>query len=202
MNKKFTVFLIFILTVNFIVFLNAKEQNYKILKLVNDKVITNYDLEQRLQLFSLLNNQPINKDNIGQYAEEMLKLMIDEKLQLEQIKKYKVKINTNEIDDYIIRAFLNSERNLTDLKNLLKSRNIDIKVLRDSLEIQLGWNRLTGQLFFRASEINDEDLYEATKKNPTLSIDQIKNSLRQKQIALRAEKLLRDLRLEANIENR
>lgn len=202
MNKKFTVFLIFILTVNFIVFLNAKEQNYKILKLVNDKVITNYDLEQRLQLFSLLNNQPINKDNIGQYAEEMLKLMIDEKLQLEQIKKYKVKINTNEIDDYIIRAFLNSERNLTDLKNLLKSRNIDIKVLRDSLEIQLGWNRLTGQLFFRASEINDEDLHEATKKNPTLSIDQIKNSLRQKQIALRAEKLLRDLRLEANIENR
>jgi hypothetical protein len=38
-----------------------------------------------------LNKQPINKDNLKQYADEMLKLMIDEKLQLEQIKKYKIK---------------------------------------------------------------------------------------------------------------
>ena len=105
MNNVLKFFLIFILTINFIVFLNAKEQNYKILKLVNDKVITNYDLEQRLQLFSLLNKQPINKDNIDQYADEMLKLMIDEKLQLEQIKKYKVQIQSEEIDDYIERAF-------------------------------------------------------------------------------------------------
>jgi len=202
MSNIFKFFLIFILTINFIVFLNAKEQNYKILKLVNDKVITNYDLEQRLQLFSLLNKQPINKDNIDQYADEMLKLMIDEKLQLEQIKKYKVQIQSEEIDDYIERAFLNSEQNISDLQNLLISNNIDINFLIESLSIQLGWNKLTGQLFYRSSEINNIDLDEASKKNPTLSSEQIKNSLIQKQIALRAEKLLRDLRLEANIETR
>ncbi len=202
MNNVLKFFLIFILTINFIVFLNAKEQNYKILKLVNDKVITNYDLEQRLQLFSLLNKQPINKDNIDQYADEMLKLMIDEKLQLEQIKKYKVQIQSEEIDDYIERAFLNSEQNMSDLQNLLISNNIDINFLIESLSIQLGWNKLTGQLFYRSSEINNRDLDEASKKNPTLSSEQIKNSLIQKQIALRAEKLLRDLRLEANIETR
>ena len=202
MNNVLKFFLIFILTINFIVFLNAKEQNYKILKLVNDKVITNYDLEQRLQLFSLLNKQPINKDNIDQYADEMLKLMIDEKLQLEQIKKYKVQIQSEEIDDYIERAFLNSEQNMSDLQNLLISNNIDINFLVESLSIQLGWNKLTGQLFYRSSEINNRDLDEASKKNPTLSSEQIKNSLIQKQIALRAEKLLRDLRLEANIETR
>ena len=202
MNNVLKFFLIFILTINFIVFLNAKEQNYKILKLVNDKVITNYDLEQRLQLFSLLNKQPINKDNIDQYADEMLKLMIDEKLQLEQIKKYKVQIQSEEIDDYIERAFLNSEQNMSDLQNLLISNNIDINFLVESLSIQLGWNKLTGQLFYRSSEINNRDLDEASKKNPTLSSEQIKNSLIQKHIALRAEKLLRDLRLEANIETR
>mgnify|MGYP007000192516 len=59
-----------------------------------------------------------------------------------------------------------------------------------------------GQLFYRSSEISNTDLDEASKKNPSLSSEQIKSSLIQKQIALRAEKLLRDLRLEANIENR
>ncbi len=202
MNNVIKSFLIFILTINFIVFSNAKEQNYKILKLVNDKVITNYDLEQRLQLFSLLNKQPINKDNIEQYADEMLKLMIDEKLQLEQINKYKVQIQSEEIDDYIERAFLTSEQNISDLKNLLISNNIEMDFLIESLEIQLGWNKLTAQLFYRSSEISNTDLDEASKKNPSLSSEQIKSSLIQKQIALRAEKLLRDLRLEANIETR
>ena len=202
MNNVFKFLLIIILTINFIVFSNAKEQNYKILKLVNDKVITNYDLEQRLQLFSLLNKQPINKDNIDKYADEMLKLMIDEKLQLEQINKYKVQIQSEEIDDYIERAFLTSEQNISDLKNLLISNNIEMDFLIESLEIQLGWNKLTGQLFYRSSEISNTDLDEASKKNPSLSSEQIKSSLIQKQIALRAEKLLRDLRLEANIENR
>jgi hypothetical protein len=70
------------------------------------------------------------------------------------------------------------------------------------LEIQLAWNRLAGQLFYRSSEVNNIDLDEAAKNNPSLSRDQIENSLIQKQIALRAEKLLRDLRQEANIENR
>ena len=202
MNKQFKLIIIFILTINFIVFSNAKEQNYKILKLVNDKVITNYDLEQRLQLFAHLNKQPINNDNIKQYANEMLKLMVDEKLQLEQIKKYKIQIQSSEIDDYIVRAFLNSEQNINDFEQSLISNSIDIDVLRESLEIQLGWNRLIGQLFYRSSEINDIDLIEAIKSNPSLSKDQIENSLIQKQINLRAEKLLRDLRLEANIENR
>ena len=204
MNKKFKLLIIFIFifTINFIVFSNAKEQSYKILKLVNDKVITNYDLEQRLQLFSLLNKQSINEDNIKQYADEMLKLMIDEKLQQEQIKKYKIQIQANEIDDYIARAFLTSELNISDFEHSLISNNIDIDVLKESLKIQLGWNRLTGQLFYRSSEINNIDLDEAAKKNPSLSKEQVENSLIQKQIALRAEKLLRDLRQEANIENR
>ena len=202
MYKLFKIIIIFILTINFITLSNAKEQSYKILKLVNDKVITNYDLEQRLQLFALLNNQPINKDNIKQYADEMLKLMIDEKLQLEQIKKYKIKIQSSEIDEYILRAFLTSEQNINDFENTLITNNINIDVLRESLKIQLGWNRLTGQLFYRSSEINNIDLVEATKNNPSLSKDQIENSIIQKQIAMRAEKLLRDLRLEANIENR
>jgi peptidyl-prolyl cis-trans isomerase SurA len=202
MNKKFKLFIIFILAINFIAFSNAKEQSYKILKLVNDKVITNYDLEQRLQLFALLNKQPIHEDNIKQYADEMLKLMIDEKLQLEQIKKYEIQIQSSEIDDYISRAFLSSELNMNDFEYSLVTNNIDIDVLRKSLEIQLAWNRLAGQLFYRSSEVNNIDLDEAAKNNPSLSRDQIENSLIQKQIALRAEKLLRDLRQEANIENR
>jgi hypothetical protein len=202
MKKIFKLTFVFVLAINFLVISKAEEQNYKILKLVNDNVITNYDLEQRLRLFSFLNKIPLNESNIVPYTDEMLKLMIDEKLQSEQIKKYKVQIQSREIDDYIIEVFLASEQNINDFKGSLASNNIDINILRESLEVQLGWNKLIGKLFYRTSEINKTDFDEATKKYPKLSKESIRNSLLQKQITLRAEKLLRDLRLEANIETR
>ena len=68
--------------------------------------------------------------------------------------------------------------------------------------IQLGWNELSGRLFFRTAEITDIDLSNTMDKNASLSEDQARNLIVQRQIELRAKKLLRDLRSEANIENR
>ena len=42
---------------------NAEEKKYKIIKLVNEQVITNYDLEQRVKLFAVLRNAQINQDS-------------------------------------------------------------------------------------------------------------------------------------------
>lgn len=180
----------------------AEEQNYKIIKLVNDQVITNYDLEVRLQLFSFLNKVSINKENIDQYANEMLKVMTDEKLQLEHIRKYKVNIETSEVEKYISQVFINSGQTINDLKSILQASNIDINILKESIKIQLGWNELSGRLFYRTVEVSGVDLLDAMKKNSSLSEEQARDIIIQEQIGLRSKKLLRDLRAEANIENR
>ena len=46
----------------------ANEKNYKIIKLVNDQVITNYDLEQRIKLYATLNNFDLKNGNIDKLA--------------------------------------------------------------------------------------------------------------------------------------
>ena len=196
----FNIIVVIYLSLNSITF--AKEQSYKIISLVNDTVITNYDLEKRLKLFSFLNNTEINDKNINHYANEMLKLMIDEKLQLEQINKYEVGVKDEEIEEYMKRAFVGSNQKINDFYDSLKFNNIDIEILKESISIQIGWNELAGLLFYRASEINKIDLAKIIEQDPLLTEEQGKNILIQKQITLRAKKLLRDLRAEANIENR
>lgn len=182
--------------------LNAEEKNYKIIKLVNNNVITNYDLEQRLKLYSTLNNVNINKENIDKLAVEMLSLMVDEKLQLEQLKSYEISVNESEINDYIERAYLNESNSLNEFIDALNNNNIDIAILKKSIEVMIGWNKLTGRLYYRTSEINKVDLENLMNEDPSLSKEQAKDILLQKQIGLRAKKLLRDIRIEANIENR
>ena len=182
--------------------LNAEEKNYKIIKLVNNNVITNYDLEQRLKLYSTLNNVNINKENIDKLADEMLSLMVDEKLQLEQLKSYEISVNESEINDYIERAYLNESNSLNEFIDALNNNNIDIAILKKSIEVMIGWNKLTGRLYYRTSEINKVDLENLMNVDSSLSKEQAEDILLQKQISLRAKKLLRDIRIEANIENR
>ena len=178
----------------------AEEKNYKIIKLVNQQVITNYDLEQRIVLYTMLNQ--VNTDDINDLAGKILYLMVDELLQLEQIKKYDISVSGIEIDEYIARAYLNADIDINDFNLIFKKNNLDINILRKSIEIQLGWNDLAGRLFYRTSEINAVDLKNTMDSDPSLSTKQAENNLLQKQIGLRAQKLLRDVRTEATIENR
>ena len=198
--------LIIIFGVLFIFFsyslLFADEKNYKIIKLVNDQVITNYDLEQRIKLYVTLNNLNLNDGNIDKLANDLLLLMVDEKLQLEQIYEYKISVSEAEVDDYIQRAYLGPENDINDLIELLNQNNIDIKILKSLVQVRLGWNELAGRLYYRTSEINEDDLVSAMQNDSSLSKEQAKNMLLQKQIELRAKKLLRDLKAEANIETR
>ena len=204
MREKIILLIILSLTilVNAYSILSAEEKNYKIIRLVNDQVITNYDLEQRLKLYAILNTVNVNNENIDRLASEMLNLMVDEKLQLEQINLYNISISKADVDDYINRAFLDDSINLIDFTNTLNDNNIDISILKKSIKIILGWNKLSGRLFYRASEISNIDLENLMKENVLLSKEQAQNILIQKQIELRAKKLLRDIRIEANIENR
>jgi len=180
--------------------LTADEKNFKIIKLVNDEVITNFDLEQRIKLLATLNNININNENIDQYAKELISLMINEKLQQEHIKKYNISITQKEVDEYIQRAYSNSGKD--EIVSILNKNNININILYESIRIKIGWNELTGRLYYRTAKVDPIDLEDALKQNPTLTRENISNILIQKQIELRASKLLRDLKSEANIENR
>ena len=178
----------------------ADEKNFKIIKLVDDEVITNFDLEQRIKLLATLNKININSENIDQYARELISLMVDEKLQYEQMKKYNISITQKEVDEYIKKAYSNNDTN--QIISLLNQNNINVNILYESIRIKIGWNELTGRLYYRTAKVDPVDLEDAMQQNPTLSKERVNNILIQKQIELRASKLLRDLKLEANIENR
>ena len=178
----------------------ASSKTYKIVRLVNDQVITNYDLENRLKLFSFLNNVSINNENIDSYANEMLKLMVEEKLQIEQIKKYNIVISDDEVENYIKEAYVGSNKNILDLKNSLSLNNIKFDIFKESIRIQIAWNELAGRLFYRTLKVSEVDIINLTEKDPSITSNQARNMIIQKQIDLRAKKLLRDLKTEANIE--
>ena len=149
-----------------------------------------------------MKNAEITRDNYNIIASEILSTMVDEKLQYEKIIEYKINISEIEVLDYLKRAYTNDNVTIDDLFNALDLNNINHNVLKKTVEINLGWQSLTGRLFYRASNISRDDINKLINENPKLSVEQAEQSLIQDQIQLRAQKLLRDIKSEANIENR
>ena len=180
----------------------AEVKSYKIIKLVNDKVITSYDLEQRIKLFSIINRTNVNQNNYKAVASRILNEMIDELLQIEKIQEYKIIISEEETDNYLNRMYNNNKLSAKELHNVLKENKISLNILRDYIKVQVAWQDLTARLYYRSSNINEDDLKKYLQDNPNLSNEDAKNIMLQNQIQLRATKYLRDIRSEANIENR
>ena len=64
------------------------------------------------------------------------------------------------------------------------------------------WQKLTSGLFYRTTSITESEIDDLMSKNKTLSRDMAERTIRRRQIDLKANKYLRDLRSEANIEVR
>ena len=202
-NKIILYFLLILTFTSFTLpLIKAEEKVYKIIRLVNDQVITNFDLEQRIRMAVLLNNVEVNNENLDIIANEILSMMVDEKLQSEKILEYNIIVNNEDTIDYIERLYSVNNINMDDISKILKENNIDINILTEFVRVNLGWNRLAGRLYYRTSKVSKAETNELMNLRKDLSKTEAESLLRQEQINLKAKRLLRDIKNEANIENR
>jgi hypothetical protein len=85
---------------------------------------------------------------------------------------------------------------------IIKSNNLDVDALKEKINTSIAWEQLTAGLFLHTISISDSEISELLKKDESLSTGLAKRILTKKQVQLKSDKYLRDLRAEANIEKR
>ena len=75
---------------------------HKIAVLVNEELITSYDIIQRIKLSAILQGIEINSQNNQLLLSNTVEELIYEKLKLEKINEYKVKIEDEEYKEFEI----------------------------------------------------------------------------------------------------
>ena len=173
---------------------------HKIAVLVNEELITSYDIIQRIKLSAILQGIEINSQNNQLLLNNTVEELIYEKLKLEKINEYKVKIEDEEYKEFEIDFF---ERNNIDKQqtlDLLLKNKVKYEELKNLLVGELSWNKLVNGLFFRLTSVSDIEIDELISKNPQVSIERAKNLVIQRQLDLKSSKMLRDMFNEATIE--
>ena len=201
MNKIFKIFSLtyIILVISFSV--EAFTVNdHRIAVLVNDKLITSYDIVQRMKMRALLNGINITPENNNQLANVAIDELIKEILKNEKLQEYSISIEEDEYLQHEKAFFDNASLNKESLKDLFKANNIKYSEFKNYLTYEMSWQKLVSGIYYRLTSASEIEMEEIILKNPEINIDVAKNIIIQKQLDLKSSKMIRDLFDEATIE--
>ncbi|MGV9009541.1 peptidylprolyl isomerase [Brevundimonas sp.] len=127
-----------------------------VLGTVNDSVITGFDLRQRMLLVIAMTQVQPTPENLPAIRQQALNLIIDERLQNQELDRYPtLKATEAEVDEELTSMASEVGATAQAYVDSLGQFGIRPTTLRDQVRTQIGWSRLVGGRFqnrARASE--------------------------------------------------
>ena len=200
MTKTLRIFLLINFVFLLIIDVYAAEDENKIAILVNDNVITNYDIEQRVKTFAILNQVQITSDNSGIITNKIVDELIDGVLKNEKIVEHEIKVDSNDLNHYEDLYFKSRGLDRENIFELMKINEVNKNQFYDTLYTDIAWQILISRLYYRVTSISDIEIEELINNDPELTRELAEKVIMDKQLALNSSKMIRDLRSEATIE--
>ena len=136
--------------------------------IVNDEVISTYDLRQRMLLLMVTSGVQPTEQNVAEVQREAMRSLIDEHLEMQEIKHVEEKQKdlhmeptAKEIDDEIDDMAQQNNVKRAQLMTTLKAAGIAQDTLREQLTAQMAWRHYMGGRFGSNIRIGDEQVAAA-----------------------------------------
>tara|TARA_R110000824_G_scaffold7508_8_gene33535 strand:- start:6060 stop:7334 length:1275 start_codon:yes stop_codon:yes gene_type:complete len=136
----------------------AAQDVQKIVAVVNDEVISGYDLNQRIKLTIILSGFPNTDRTRQQLVDPTLARLIDDRLKMQEAARYNISISDEEVLNAI--AYLEETNGMPpgQLDRMLRQNNIDIDTMMSQVRANLIWNRLIEARIMPRITISDEEV--------------------------------------------
>jgi peptidyl-prolyl cis-trans isomerase SurA len=131
---------------------------------VNNDIISSYDLKQRMQLLMATSEVRVTDENFAVIQQQALRSLIDERLKLQELDHWKVKISDQEVDEEIGRMASQSGLNGTQLVSELRKIGVDPTTLRSQLKAEIGWSQLVGGRFRSNARVGKDQIGSTMEK--------------------------------------
>lgn len=136
----------------------------RIAAVVNDDVISVYDLGERMRMVTVSSNIQDTPDTRKRIAGQVLRGLIDEKLQLQEAKKQSISATDDEINNALGQLEKQNNMQSGQLEQFLKARGIDRNALVTQLTASIVWAKLVRRKASQSMELSDEEIEENLKR--------------------------------------
>ncbi len=130
----------------------------RIAAVVNDEVITIRDVEGRLRMAMALSNIPDSPEARRRILPQVMRKMIDERLQLKEAERLKIAMTPAEIDNGIAFIEQQNRQPKGSLLRGLATAGVDPAAVRDQVRADLLWMRVVARVLRPQIRIGDEEV--------------------------------------------
>jgi peptidyl-prolyl cis-trans isomerase SurA len=145
-----------------------RDAGRRIAAIVNRDAITLYDLEQRMRFMGLGARIPDAGEARQRLLNEVLRSMINERLQLQEATRQGVEVSEREVQDQLAEIERRNRMQKGGLATMLRQRNIDPRTFEDQIRASLAWNKVVQlkiQPQIRVSDVEVQAVLKRLKEN-------------------------------------
>ncbi len=136
----------------------------RIAAVVNDDVISLYDVGARMRMLMISSNLPDTAETRQRIGGQVLRALIDEKLQLQEAKRQNIIANDEEIAKALGQIEKQNNMKAGQLDDFLKQRGVDRDSLVTQVSASIVWAKLVRRLAQQTTEVSDEEVDETLKR--------------------------------------
>ncbi len=131
---------------------------------VNDLVISSYDLDQRVKLVLLSSGIPNTPENVARIRGQVLRSLVDEYLKAQEADRLKITVSQEEVDQAFERIAQRSNLTADQITETLKEGGISRATLEQQIRIDMAWNRAMQQRFAPLVTVGENEIDEVMRR--------------------------------------
>lgn len=136
-----------------------------IIATVNDRIITGYDLRQRMLVLMAMTQVQPTEENIGAIQQQALNDLIDQHLQAAELAKFEqLKISDQEVDQEIADMARQAGTTAANYLGFLEQGGISIPAFREQMRTEIGWRELVGGRFRDRARVSKSQVDQAMRQ--------------------------------------
>ncbi len=130
----------------------------KIVAVVNDEIISGYDLTQRIKLTIVLSGFPDTEETRRQLINPTVSRLIDDRLKLQEAQRYNVTVSDEEVLEAV--KYLEQQNGMRpgEINTLLERNGIDIETMLAQVRANITWNLLIEQRILPRITVSDDEV--------------------------------------------
>ena len=126
--------------------------------IVNDEVISRYDVNQRVKLILVTSGIPATEENLKRIETQSIRALINERIQLQEASKLEVPESQEEIQVMLDRIAKGNQTTSEGIIDSITSQGVNVETLISQIKSELLWNKIVRGRFGSYINISDEEI--------------------------------------------
>ena len=132
----------------------------KIVLKIDNKVVTNFEIKNKILTELLLSNLEINQTNINNFKSQAVNSLINLKLKEIELDKFNANFSNADISNYLKVV---TKKNFNELKDMFSENNLDFNLFLHEVKTELKWRQFIYNTYSSRIDVNLDNVDKEIK---------------------------------------